>query len=959
MSSKVVRVLIVLAMVLTLTLGSAGLARGEQGGRIPASPFADEAIPGEGTTNAGAAELESLALAGSDIAGAGDWLVAQQKPLGCFPWTKGDTVCPSNTQGPSARGLLKAYELTGNATFLNAAVATGNYLVPSYPRTYTDGDPRFATHDPLFLEDLSRVSGVATYAAFMQTYFWDKLTAGTYGESNDMDASDFGTYVVTARGALAPWDLSATAVAAHLAGEITIRDDLMAAILAGLNGTTIPTDYDVGGLTGAVWASAVTGVDLDPTAGSYASANSTADLAVILASWQRSSDGAWLWGTGADPSDVTNGDTQNTAFAIMGLSALNPTTYSAEIARGAAFIRSVQATDGQILIYPTALATAQGGVETHSESMQALVTAAPFPPSVWIKYAGNPVKTGSMAMDPYVLKEGGTYKMWYTHRNDADTIWTIHYATSADGITWTGDTEVLAASGSGYDATKVGGPTVINDGGTYKMWFSARDAAAKWTIGYATSSDGLTWAKVGKVLDTGLVGSWDSAMVREPSVIKDGGTYKMWYAGAAAWPAFKMGYATSSDGTTWTKHLTNPVFSGTSGGWDGFQVYAPSVVKDGSTYHMFFSGTDENSSGVWSTGSATSSDGIAWTEEERNPILIPDTLDSLDYASGLNDGGIWKLWYSYVSPTTSAYVIGLATLDSSTQLYLDPAVGSIQNDHTMTKSYTVRIANAVDLYGYQFVITFDKNNLECTAAAFIDTFLTNPLAAPSSWNAFRDNTNGKVYFARTRQNPDLGINGSGPLATLTFRSTSGASAGNYKLGFTQNKLGDIDGNSLTHTTQYAWLTLYGVGTLSGSVDLQGRADEHGGTVTVMSAYGYLESQTITALDGSWSFTGVPAGAYQVNIEMARYLDAQKGDMSSTVAVSAGGTTTLAKVKLLGGDANDDDMVDISDATIIGGDFGKTTGFDPRADINNDGMVDILDLVLMGGNYAKVSPVPWS
>ena len=112
-------------------------------------------------------------------------------------------------------------------------------------------------------------------------------------------------------------------------------------------------------------------------------------------------------------------------------------------------------------------------------------------------------------------------------------------------------------------------------------------------------------------------------MVREPWVINDGGTYKMWYEGAAIWPQFQIGYATSPDGITWTKHGSNPVLSGTASGWDGFQVYAPSVVKDGGTYHMYYSGTDNDYSQRWSTGYATSADGIAWTKAVPKPGAAP------------------------------------------------------------------------------------------------------------------------------------------------------------------------------------------------------------------------------------------------------------------------------------------------------------------------------------------------
>ena len=576
---------------------------------------------------------------------------------------------------------------------------------------------------------------------------------------------------------------------------------------------------------------------------------------------------------------------------------------------------------------------------------------------VWKKYSGNPVVTGSWAFDPCVINDGGTYKMWYTHVDGSD--WTFYYADSSDGITWANHQQVLAPSGvSGdWDEVRVVGPSVINDGGTYKMWYAGYDDDGVYTIGYATSPDGTTWTKVGQVLDVGSPGAWDAQMVREPWVIKDGSTYKMWYEGTSNWPQFEIGYATSTDGVNWTKHASNPVFSGTPGGWDAFQVYAPSVVKDGDTYHMYFSGTDNDMSQRWSTGYATSSDGISWTEASRNPVLIPVTGDSLDYVSVLNDGGTWKMWYSYPDPE---YSIGLATMDGSTELYLDPAVASIPNDNSTTQTFDVKIANASNMYGYQFVVTFDPAHVEATAAAFDDSlFPSSNTYPPSGWDATIDNVNGKVYFARTRLDPGAAVSGSGTLATVMLRSKSGATSGIYKVDFEQTKLADVEGSQLPCETQYAWLTLYGTGgTLEGSVDLQGRSDESGGTVTIVSAAGHTESKQITAADGSWSFTDVPAGSYQVNVEMARYLDAQKGEWSAGVSVSEGGTTTLNTVKLLGGDANDDDVVDISDAGIIGGEFGNAPPTDDRADINDDNMVDILDLVLMGGNYNQTSPVSW-
>ena len=140
----------------------------------------------------------------------------------------------------------------------------------------------------MFLEVLSDVTGDSSYANFVQTNFWDKLTSGTYGETNDLDAAGFGNAVVVGRTGqgiveLSPWDLSKTAIAAEIAGEIAIRNAMMLAIRDGLEATGVTdTTFDLHGLAGAIWASAVTGVDLDPVIGRYSAADSTEGLITDL-----------------------------------------------------------------------------------------------------------------------------------------------------------------------------------------------------------------------------------------------------------------------------------------------------------------------------------------------------------------------------------------------------------------------------------------------------------------------------------------------------------------------------------------------------------------------------------------------------------------------------------------------------------------------------------------------------
>jgi predicted GH43/DUF377 family glycosyl hydrolase len=282
---------------------------------------------------------------------------------------------------------------------------------------------------------------------------------------------------------------------------------------------------------------------------------------------------------------------------------------------------------------------------------------------VWTKYVGNPVldigPSGSWddayVTHPSVLYDGATYHMWYSGYDSSN--WRIGYAQSSDGITWVKNPSNpiidVGASGS-WDDTHVTHPIVLYDGTKYHMWYSGHDG---WTyrIGYASSSDGITWVKYSgnPVLDCGPSGSWEDTHVTHPTVLYDGTKYHMWYTGHDG-SHYRIGYAYSSDGTNWFKSTANPVLNlGSSGSWDDFHVYGPSIIYDGITYSMWYSGHDGSN---WRIGYATSSDGITWTRDASNPVLDigpPGSWEDVGVHSPtvLFSGGFYHMWYRGFSGT--------------------------------------------------------------------------------------------------------------------------------------------------------------------------------------------------------------------------------------------------------------------------------------------------------------------
>lgn len=261
---------------------------------------------------------------------------------------------------------------------------------------------------------------------------------------------------------------------------------------------------------------------------------------------------------------------------------------------------------------------------------------------VWEKYSGNPLFSaigtpgswnGGAPLSPllfgHMIKDSNdqTYKIWIAGTPNG-TNYSIGLWTSADGLAWmphSGNPIMNGTSGM-WDAAAVGNAMVIYDEGMYKMWYAGHDGTGVLRIGYATSPDGITWTKYAgnPVLEIGSQGMWDEAGVYGPYVVKVGSEYKMWYTGTRSDNVFQIGYASSPDGITWTRYSSNPVLSvGISGSWDQKVVALPCVLVEDGGFMLWFEGSRDPSVLVSQpqTGYARSSDGVNWTKDSNNPVL--------------------------------------------------------------------------------------------------------------------------------------------------------------------------------------------------------------------------------------------------------------------------------------------------------------------------------------------------
>jgi hypothetical protein len=269
----------------------------------------------------------------------------------------------------------------------------------------------------------------------------------------------------------------------------------------------------------------------------------------------------------------------------------------------------------------------------------------------------------------------------------------IGLATSRDSYVWSKITPsqgVIRPSASGWDSSAVFQPWLLKiAAGDYRIWYAGWPDGVTSKIGVATSGDTITWSKYGgnPVLSLGGSGAWDEHRLAYPTVLYEpsdvGRPFKMWYtASSVASPGvYQGGYAYSTDGVAWTKSSANPVLTN-GGSYDSVQAAPGSIYKSGSTYYLYYSGT--NVSGTPSQtkvclATFTDPEGT-YTKAAGNPILSPAT-GSQSLTADLSSGS-----QTVTVADTSAFNVGepCLLLDATNLVQADVKIGAINSSTQMT-----------------------------------------------------------------------------------------------------------------------------------------------------------------------------------------------------------------------------------------------------------------------------------
>lgn len=205
--------------------------------------------------------------------------------------------------------------------------------------------------------------------------------------------------------------------------------------------------------------------------------------------------------------------------------------------------------------------------------------------------------------NPAVIRRDGRIVMLYRAQDKNGTS-RLGYATSSDGVTFERRAEPVLSPETDYERDGgVEDPRLVKFGDTYYLTYTGynkKDAQ----LCLATSTDLLHWDRKGVILPA-YKGRWNVGWTKSGTIVpeKIDGKYWMYFLGTAADKTDQMGLAYSTDLVHWTEALDRPVLARRPGRFDSRVVEpGPPPIVSSDAIVLVFNGADDNL--VYRTGVA-------------------------------------------------------------------------------------------------------------------------------------------------------------------------------------------------------------------------------------------------------------------------------------------------------------------------------------------------------------------
>jgi len=199
-----------------------------------------------------------------------------------------------------------------------------------------------------------------------------------------------------------------------------------------------------------------------------------------------------------------------------------------------------------------------------------------------------------------------------------------------------------------YKLTNDSPGLVLNASG-FHLGYSGRNSSNVNSIGRMSSPDWNSASFLGQTLaPTGS--GWEATGVGGPALGYDGTQYVMLYWGYGTTTG-GIGLATSTDFNTWTRYAGNPVLVNTDPVCTGIGIHA--IVTEGPNTYRIFGRTQPTSGNPWVCTALSTDGGKTWTNKMKLTSLDPLVVNGPLVV--VKEGSVYRMWFRTLSPSTAYY----------------------------------------------------------------------------------------------------------------------------------------------------------------------------------------------------------------------------------------------------------------------------------------------------------------